>query len=106
MEKMYSGLTRPQCSVLTQLRTSHIGLNAYLHRFKLVPSPQCPHCHVPESVPHFLLVCPAYRAARLALIVRVKTARLSLRKLLSAKSDAAPVLAFVRATGRLPRYDV
>ncbi|KAJ7906675.1 hypothetical protein B0H13DRAFT_2333215 [Mycena leptocephala] len=59
-----------------------------------------------ESVPHYLLVCPAYRAARLRLIIRVKTARLSLRKLLSSKNDAAPALAFVRATGRLPRYDV
>jgi hypothetical protein len=39
-------------------------------------------------------------------MIRVKTARLSLRTLLSSKNDAAPVLAFVRATGRLPRYDL
>jgi hypothetical protein len=38
------------------------------------------------------------------LITRIGTARLSLRKLLSSKSDAAPVLAFVRDTGRLPTY--
>ncbi|KAJ7302012.1 hypothetical protein DFH08DRAFT_643477, partial [Mycena albidolilacea] len=42
LEKIYEGLSRPQCSVLTQLRTGHIGLNAYLHRFKLAPSPLCP----------------------------------------------------------------
>ncbi|KAJ6481112.1 hypothetical protein C8R45DRAFT_801069, partial [Mycena sanguinolenta] len=52
---------------LTQLRTGHIGLNAYLHRFKLAPSPLCQHCTVPESVPHFLLICPAYHPARLRL---------------------------------------
>jgi hypothetical protein len=103
---MYAGLSRPQCSVLTQLRTGHIGLNAYLHRFKLAPSPLCPHCGVPESVPHFLLICPAYRVPLLHLMLRVKTARLSLRKLLSSKNDAAPALAFVHATGRLPRYDL
>ncbi|KAJ7820507.1 hypothetical protein B0H14DRAFT_3876268 [Mycena olivaceomarginata] len=54
--------TRPPPSVLTQLRTGHIGLNAYLHRYRLAPSPLCPHCGVPESVPHFLLVCPAQEA--------------------------------------------
>ncbi|KAJ6479669.1 hypothetical protein C8R45DRAFT_800021, partial [Mycena sanguinolenta] len=85
---------------LTQLRTGHIGLNAYLHRFKLAPSPLCQHCAVPESVPHFLLICPAYRPARLRLMLRVKSARLSLRTLISSKSEAAPVLAFVRETGR------
>ncbi|KAF7372611.1 hypothetical protein MVEN_00124100 [Mycena venus] len=106
LEKMYAGLSRPQCSVLTQLRTGHIGLNAYLHRFKLALSPLSPHCGVPESVPHFLLICPAHRIARLHLMIRVKTAHLSPCTLLSSKNDAAPVLAFVRTTGRLPRYEL
>ncbi|KAJ6498766.1 hypothetical protein C8R45DRAFT_821259 [Mycena sanguinolenta] len=101
---MYSALSRPQCSILTQLRTAHIGLNAFLHRFKLAPSPLCPHCPASESVHHFLLACPAHRAHRLRLITRLGTARLSLRALLSSKADPAPVLAFVRDTGRLPAY--
>ncbi|PBK93024.1 hypothetical protein ARMGADRAFT_929956, partial [Armillaria gallica] len=28
--KVYATLTRPEASILTQLRTSHIGLNAHL----------------------------------------------------------------------------
>ncbi|KAJ7710343.1 hypothetical protein B0H17DRAFT_888428, partial [Mycena rosella] len=52
---MYSGLNRPQCSVLTQLCTSHIGLTAFLYHFHLAPSPDCPLCLVPEMVSHFLL---------------------------------------------------
>jgi hypothetical protein len=51
LERMYTNLSRPQCSVLTQLRTGHIGLNAYLYRFKLAPSPLCQRCAVPEAVP-------------------------------------------------------
>ncbi|KAJ6549528.1 hypothetical protein DFH09DRAFT_1320004 [Mycena vulgaris] len=31
--RQYDGLSRPQCSVLTQLRTTHFALNAYLFRF-------------------------------------------------------------------------
>jgi hypothetical protein len=104
--RMYEDLSRPQCSVLTQLRTGHIGLNAYLFRFHLAPSPSCTLCNAPESVPHFLLLCPAYRRQRLDLIRRLGTARLSLKLLLSAKNDAKPVLDFVRDTGRLPRYSL
>ncbi|KAJ7691203.1 hypothetical protein B0H17DRAFT_890821, partial [Mycena rosella] len=62
--RTYSGLSRPQCSVWTQLRTSHIGLNTFLFRFHLAPSPDCPLCLVPEMVPHFLLACPWYRRER------------------------------------------
>jgi hypothetical protein len=105
--RMYTGLSRPGCSILTQLRTGHIGLNAYLFRFHLAPSPLCPHCAAaPESVPHFLLICPAHRAHRLRLIARIGTSRISLRSLLSIKNEPGPVLAFVRDTGRLPRYDL
>jgi hypothetical protein len=106
LERMYVGLSRPQCSVLTQLCMGHIGLNTYLHRFKLTLSPLCPHCNVPESAPHLLPTCPAHRVARLHLILRVKTTCLSLRTLLSSKNDAAPVLSFVQATGCLPRYNL
>src|ERR1700678_68322 len=52
---------RRHTSILTQLRTSHVPLQSYLHRFKIEPYPTCPHCHVePESVTHFLKYCPAY----------------------------------------------
>ncbi|KAJ7137373.1 hypothetical protein C8R43DRAFT_893733 [Mycena crocata] len=40
------------------------GLNAYLHRFHLTASPDCDLCHVPETIPHFLLSCPRYRRLR------------------------------------------
>ncbi|KAJ7163856.1 hypothetical protein C8R43DRAFT_879261 [Mycena crocata] len=101
---MYDDLSRPQCSILMQLRTSHIGLNAFLYRFHLGPSPDCNLCLVPETVSHFLLACPTYQRQRLSLIIRLGTARLSLRRLISSKVDPRPVLAFVRDTKRFPRY--
>ncbi|KAK6977090.1 hypothetical protein R3P38DRAFT_2470677, partial [Favolaschia claudopus] len=48
--KLYQNLSPPQCSLITQLRTGHIELNAHLFRFHLAPSPLCPHCNTPESV--------------------------------------------------------
>jgi hypothetical protein len=104
--KMYDGLSRPQSSILTQLRTTHIALNTYLYRFHLAPSPDCELCLVPESVPHYLLLCPRFRRQRLGLILNLGTARLSLRRLLGAKSDLKPVLRFVRDTNRFPRYSL
>ncbi|KAJ6454338.1 hypothetical protein C8R45DRAFT_772010, partial [Mycena sanguinolenta] len=84
----------------TQLRTSHIALNAYLYRFHLAPSPVCEACLVPETVSHYLLACPRYRRHRLELIRALGTARLSLRRLLAVKSDPSPTLRFVRDTSR------
>ncbi|KAJ7651919.1 hypothetical protein B0H17DRAFT_409570 [Mycena rosella] len=40
-----------------------IALNAFLFRFHLAPSPDCPLCFVPETVPHFLLTCPSADAS-------------------------------------------
>ncbi|KAJ7302703.1 hypothetical protein DFH08DRAFT_635308, partial [Mycena albidolilacea] len=48
--RTYTDLSRAQCSVLTQLRTAHVGLNAFLYRFHLATSPDCPLCLVPETV--------------------------------------------------------
>ncbi|KAJ7814640.1 hypothetical protein B0H13DRAFT_2381619 [Mycena leptocephala] len=81
--RMYEGLSRPQCSVLTQLRTTHLALNGYLYRFHLAPSPT---------------------ASYASSLKPLGTARLSLRRLLAVKSDSKPVLRFVRDTGRFPRY--
>ena len=61
-------LTRGQTSIMTQLRTGHIPLHSYLHRFKLADSPTCPNCgEEPETVTHFLKVCKAHDNARRAL---------------------------------------
>ncbi|KAF7354484.1 putative RNA-directed DNA polymerase from transposon X-element [Mycena venus] len=102
--RMYKDLTRPQCSILTQLRTGHIGLNAHLHRIGIALSPTCAHCSALETIPHFLLACPAYRRQRLQLIVQLGTARLTVKRLLAVKSDHKTVLAYVRDTHRLPHY--
>jgi hypothetical protein len=53
---MYNDLSCPQCSVLMQLRTGHIGLNTYFHCFNLALSPLCSLCNTPKTVVHFLLL--------------------------------------------------
>ncbi|KAJ7671157.1 hypothetical protein B0H17DRAFT_1141597 [Mycena rosella] len=78
-------------------------LNTYLYRFHLAPSLDCPLCLVPETVSHFLPLCPRFRHQCLSLIMRLGTACLSLHRLLAAKTDHGPVLTYARNTDCLPR---
>jgi len=64
-KKIAAKLTRRQVSILIQLRTGHVPLQAYLHWFKLAKTPTCPSCGIePETVSHFLLHCVTYVVQR------------------------------------------
>ncbi|KAJ7788275.1 hypothetical protein B0H14DRAFT_3504407 [Mycena olivaceomarginata] len=82
--RTYKSLPRPQCSVLGQLRTAHIGRDAYLlYCFGLALSLNCVLGSTPETVQHFLLACPAYRRQRLELTLGFGTTRLSMKHFLA-----------------------
>jgi len=58
-------LPKRHASILVQLRTGHVPLQAYLHRFKKAESPTCPGCGgEDETVEHYLRRCPMYAAQR------------------------------------------
>ena len=51
-------LSRAEMSVLMQLRTGHIPLNAFLRRIGRADSPTCPACqHTNEMIHHYLFDC-------------------------------------------------
>ncbi|KIM22436.1 hypothetical protein M408DRAFT_47819, partial [Serendipita vermifera MAFF 305830] len=60
IKKLYNDKSKRDGSLITQLRSHHIALNAYLHRIKAVNSPWCPRCEVSETVEHYLLHCERY----------------------------------------------
>lgn len=103
LQKIYNNLSRPEASILTQLRTSHIGLNAHLFRVKASVTPLCSICEVPETVSHYLLACRRYNNERAALQLATKLRDLQLRELLSIHSKhIAATLSFVKASRRFP----
>lgn len=58
-------LPRRNTSLLTQLRTGHIPLQTYLHRFNLAETPTCQHCgEEPETVIHYLKTCRKFHRQR------------------------------------------
>lgn len=103
LQKIYNNLSRPEASILTQLRTSHIGLNAHLFRCKASDTPLCANCGVPETVSHYLLACRRFDLERHALRVSTKLRDLQLRELLSVDSKhISATLTFVKASRRFP----
>ena len=96
-------LRRNQASLLTQLRTGHIPLNAILHRIKRSDTPDCPHCKngIRETIHHFLLTCPHYADARRSLRETLTRDSSSIPFLLSARNGIPHLLRYVNDTNRL-----
>lgn len=57
-------LPRPACSIMVQLRTGHIPLAKYLHRFGRSQTPNCRICQTPETIEHYLRSCRRYDCER------------------------------------------
>ena len=98
-----SNISRKSASMITQLLTEHIPLNAYLKRFKLVDNARCPACgHSSETVTHFLLHCPTYAHERWTLekCLRKNKLALTLENLLGATEALEPLATYINTTHR------
>jgi hypothetical protein len=102
--RIYKDLSRQEASILTQLRTGHIGLNAFRYRIGQVDSPNCTHCNVPETVTHYLLTCRRFIDQRHTLKNTLKR-KLSLINLIGHKPPTTQLLEFINATSRFPSTD-
>ncbi|KAM5544129.1 hypothetical protein V8D89_002178 [Ganoderma adspersum] len=101
--KLYRGLSRQQCSIISQLCSGHIGLNAFLARIHAIDSPLCLTCSIPETVSHFLFTCRRFVTARHDFRKAVK-GPLTLRNTIGNAKARTAVLDFVEATGRFEVY--
>ena len=99
--KLTATLPKRHVSILTQLRTNHVPLQSYLHRFKLTDSPVCPHCNVhPETVTHYLFHCTKHANHRAQLRRDLKpNTRLDMG-ILGDKKSLAALFKFIKATNR------
>jgi len=94
-------LSRKGASWLFQLRSSHIPLNVYLHRFKRTDNAQCPASgHHAETLQHFLLDCPAYTYERWPLMAGKSPSNWEYAKMLGNPKNAIPIMMYIQATGR------
>jgi len=78
------GLEQWQVSLLIQMRTGHIPLQAYLHRIGKVDTPTCLKCHnVDETVHNYLTACTAFITQRRHMESRLQRAAKDVRILLT-----------------------
>ena len=96
---------REAASKIYQLRSGHIPLNAYLHRFKLVDGPQCPACGAPRETPqHYILECPAYDHERRR-ILKLKRGRPELKyaEIMGRRNGAKVLAHYIMDTRRFDK---
>lgn len=67
------GTSRRVNCAIARLRLGHAGVHNHLFRFRLVDSPLCTTCNVPETIPHYLLDCPFYGPVRSVLQNRLRS---------------------------------
>jgi ribonuclease HI len=53
----YHNKSRHKETIITRLRLGKCRLNHYLHKINRHPTGHCDHCHVPETIEHYLLHC-------------------------------------------------
>ena len=97
--------SRVQASLVIQLRTRHVPLNAYLHRISKLDQPLCRHCRSGnETVHHYLFECTAWAYERWSLCHRMGRAAKSLCGLLSIERGVDEVLEYIGWTRRFKDY--
>ncbi|KAF9728623.1 hypothetical protein PMIN01_13451 [Paraphaeosphaeria minitans] len=103
--RLYDNLSRQEATVLAQLRTGMIRLNAYLYQIRAADSRACP-CGHTETPEHFLFRCARWDTLREQMLEQSDTLRGSLSFYLGgrAKTDPAktwaPSIEAVKATIR------
>ncbi len=101
--KLATSLPRKITSILTQLRTGHIGLNRHLFNIRCIESPACPNCsHPNESVHHYLIRCPTFQNKRETLqrSTGISGTMLTAKQILSKRKNLPHLIQYLNDTRR------
>lgn len=104
IHKPLLSLSRRNSSLIVQLPTRMVGLNAWLHKIRRAESPLCQICQRREDVPHFIFFCSCFTHFRSPLRTALGRKASSLGYLLTNKKGIRYLLRYVHATNRLPAY--
>jgi len=99
--KLYGALMQRKHVVLVaRLRTGHCQLNEYLHRFKVIETPECECGAEKETVKHYLLNCELYDKERDVLRKGVGAQGMRVDTLLGDSQMIRETIKYIEETGR------
>jgi len=108
--KIQNDLTRAQSSLLLQIRSGHIPLNAHLFRLNCSDTDKCQVCitrrgvtPARETVTHFLFNCPAHQNERYDLDRTLGRHNRDLEYILADSKHTRELLQYVGRTKRLQK---
>jgi hypothetical protein len=102
---LYKDRAKSTSSILIQLRSQKIGLQAFLYRRKVpgIDSPICPYCQEEEeTAQHFILHCPKWRRERTIYLGDYTTRNLD--TILQGRKSSIRAVRFLIATNRLAQF--
>jgi hypothetical protein len=97
----------PKRSLLVQLRTRHIPLNAYLHRIGKAENGRCEACWMcseqttEKTIRHFLFECPEYAVESSRLQAKLGRDARDLKTILKDKEKTKELIWYIARTKRL-----
>jgi ribonuclease HI/exonuclease III len=110
--KRQYGLSREHASLLMQVRSRHLPLNAYLHKIKKAESKHCQACRIEpgdqtpaETIEHFIYNCDAYTDQRKTLIRTIGASGIALKDVMLRKKHMKALAQYITRTGRFKNED-
>ena len=102
--RIHQNLNRAQSSIAIQVRSEHIGLNAYLYRRHVpgVVKPRCQCGYPSQNVKHMVMSCPIWAKGRGEWLRKSKTR--SFEAMINNPKDMAGIVQWIQKEGWLEQF--
>ncbi|KAJ7838838.1 hypothetical protein B0H13DRAFT_1650513 [Mycena leptocephala] len=104
IHKPLLNLSRRNSSLIVQLCTWMVSLNAWLYKIHRAESPLCQTCQCREDVPHFIFFCSRFTYHRVHLHAALGCKATLLGFLLTNEKGIRHLLRYIHATNHLPAF--
>ena len=97
-------LTRAQSSIAMQIRSEHIGLNAYLYRRKVpgVDEPSCPCGYPSQNAKHMIMMCPQWTKGRGDVLRKAKNR--TFEAIMESPEDMGRITKWIQGEGYIEQF--
>ena len=102
--QIHQNLSRAQSSIATQVRSEHIGLNAYLYRRNVpgVGKPCCQCGYPSQNIKHMVMSCPRWAKGRGELLRKLTTR--SFEAMVNNVKDVTTIAQWIQKEGWLEQF--